>query len=170
MGPASAAEDDSCLRHVFIRIILVLLIVISAFCCPILITTPQAAEIYKWVDDKGKIHFGDKPATPDAEVVDIRNSPRTNPTYQDELDKQLKLLDVMQEERLENENEKNRLKQENEVRRENCLKVKKILGNMKNARYIYQSTDDPDNPHILSDEDRKTETARMESEVKRWCD
>ena len=40
--------------------------------------TNAAGEIYKWTDEEGNVHFGDKPVAEDSERVAIRSRP-TNP-------------------------------------------------------------------------------------------
>lgn len=33
---------------------------------------PASAELYKWIDDDGKVHFTDKPISPNAETIEIQ--------------------------------------------------------------------------------------------------
>lgn len=35
-------------------------------------TLPASAELYKWVDENGKVHFTDKPVNPSAEAIEIQ--------------------------------------------------------------------------------------------------
>jgi hypothetical protein len=44
-----------------------------------LIQTPAAATVYKWVDDKGQVHYGAQPAGSNAEVIQIRTNETTKP-------------------------------------------------------------------------------------------
>ena len=49
----------------------------------VLMTIGSQAEIYRWVDDKGQVHFGDKPGSTDHEVIQPEkdeNSSRTEPS------------------------------------------------------------------------------------------
>lgn len=135
-----------------------------------LINTASSAEIYKWIDEKGNIHYGDKPAVDSAEKIDVTDTARPDPIYRKELKQQTKLLDVMRGERLENERNRDRIRAERAKRKTNCLKARNLLADMQNASYLYEATEDPFNPRVLSSEERASETAKMESEVKRWCD
>jgi hypothetical protein len=45
----------------------------------ILLQTPVSAEIYKWVDEDGQVHYGDQPVGSDAEKVNIRTNETTKP-------------------------------------------------------------------------------------------
>ncbi|MDT8283220.1 MAG: DUF4124 domain-containing protein [Gammaproteobacteria bacterium] len=40
---------------------------------------PVSADIYKWVDETGQVHYGEQPAGPDAEKVKIRTNETTKP-------------------------------------------------------------------------------------------
>jgi hypothetical protein len=42
------------------------------FCCLLLLPGLAAAEIYRWVDANGQVHFGQRPAAPGAEQIEVR--------------------------------------------------------------------------------------------------
>ncbi len=52
--------------------------IITASLCLIL-QTPSYAGVYKWVDQDGQVHYGDKPANPDADKISIRKNDTTKP-------------------------------------------------------------------------------------------
>ncbi|MGB1799999.1 MAG: DUF4124 domain-containing protein, partial [Gammaproteobacteria bacterium] len=70
------------------------------FFCFILLNSAHA-EVYKWIDENGKTVYGDKPVSENANVVEIKKKPAPDETYQKRIEKQQKLLDVMQDERAE---------------------------------------------------------------------
>ncbi|WPC06065.1 DUF4124 domain-containing protein [Pseudomonas benzenivorans] len=43
-----------------------------AWLCLLLLPGLAAAEIYRWVDDQGQVHFGQRPAAAGAEQVEVR--------------------------------------------------------------------------------------------------
>jgi len=48
----------------------------------LIFSTSSHAEIYKWVDDQGKVHFGDmKPVVIEAEELNLRINTYTSVTY-----------------------------------------------------------------------------------------
>ena len=132
--------------------------------------TAQSAVIYKWVDEKGNIHFDDHPPAQDAEKIIIENAPRRDNEYHEQLDKQTKLLKIYQEEKQEKEQEMEKNNKEKELRQDNCKTAKQNLNSIKTASFLYQATDDPRNPRILTKEERTSATARAEADVKHWCD
>ncbi len=61
----------------FARLIIVALMLVAGCLCDL--TT--AAEIYKWTDEDGKVHFGDRPppSVDDAEALAIDSDPQAVP-------------------------------------------------------------------------------------------
>lgn len=43
--------------------------------CLLLISPLAISEVYRWVDDRGKVHFGDKPPSQDAQQIKIKPPP-----------------------------------------------------------------------------------------------
>lgn len=61
-------------------------ILVWVFCllsCCFLLTASGMAQVYKWVDEDGKVHFSDKkPATQSAEELDIKVNTYTRVSYE----------------------------------------------------------------------------------------
>lgn len=56
---------------------------ITIFAIAALASAAQAAEVYKWTDPDGRVHYGDKPKSQSAQEVELRNTtpvPLTTPT------------------------------------------------------------------------------------------
>lgn len=127
------------------------------FFCFILQTNTAYSEVYKWIDENGKTVYGDKPVSDNANVVKIRKKPYTDKAYLERREKRQKLLDVMQDERNEKITSKIEEKEKKEKQKLQCAKLKKELEEAKKASALYEDTGDPDNPRIISDEERKAE-------------
>ncbi len=52
-------------------------IITACFC--LLIQSPSSAGVYKWVDENGQVHYGEKPMGADAEKITIRQNETTKP-------------------------------------------------------------------------------------------
>ena len=52
--------------------------IITALLC-LLFQTSSFAGVYKWVDEKGQVHYGERPANADAERITIRQNETTKP-------------------------------------------------------------------------------------------
>lgn len=132
-------------------------------------TNTVHSEVYKWTDENGKTVYGDKPASNNADIIDIKKKPAQDKYYQERYKKQQKLLDVMQEERDEKIALKKEENEKKEKQQQQCSKMKKELRETKDAGFIYEETDDPKNPKIYTDEERKAEEAKYEKYIKENC-
>jgi len=137
--------------------------------CSLLLPHAVNSEIYKWVDESGKVHFGDKPGNMDAEKVEIKNNHNDDNNYKERLKKQKRMLEIYQEERHEKNQTRAKIKEEKKKRVANCLLAKKQLREINDASFLYEESDDPSNPRILSNEQRLNETKKAEETVKKWC-
>jgi len=127
------------------------------------------AEVYKWIDENGKVVYGDKPTSSDAEQIKIKKTPVQDPLVQERYEKQNKLLDIMKQER----DEKNALKKEEKKKKDEqnkmCADARKELKKIKEARYLYEDSDDPNNPIIMTDKERKATEIEFENYIKKNC-
>ena len=145
---------------------------VSFFCfCLATITSLSchSAQVYKWVDENGKTHYSDKPYDEKSETIQIRKKPALDPEHAARTKKQKRLLKVMDEERQQSKQNKIAKAEEKHKRKSNCKKARKKLQGIKNASFLYDETDDPDNPLVYSDEKRRKATADAEKSVKKWC-
>ena len=141
-------------------LLLVLLLVISL---------SSSAEIYKWVDENGNTHFGDKPPNQAAEEIEISTKATVDDDMEERRQKQQRLLEVFDEERQEKKAKKAEQKQEEIKRKAKCSEARKYLQEVKDAGFLYNDTGDPNNPEILSNAEREKTTAKAQARVERWC-
>jgi len=127
------------------------------------------ADIYKWTDENGKVHFSDKPQSNDAMKVQIKKSPTVDPHLRKRQESREKLLGIYSEERKEKKLEQLKADNEGKQREVRCAKSKKQLQTAKDAGFLYEDTDDPKNPKILNSEERMKEIRKIVAQVKRWC-
>jgi uncharacterized protein DUF4124 len=127
------------------------------------------SDVYKWKDENGKIVYGDKPTTNNADKIEIKSPPKKDEYYQERYKKQQKLLNVMQDERDEEIALKNKETEEKQKKKEKCAKLIKELQKTKDAALLYEKTDDPYNPRIFTDEERKAEEEKYEKYIKENC-
>lgn len=140
-------------------------------CCVLLLATgpADAREVYKWVDGKGKVHYGDRPegaksrkldvpaSTPDADASSAARDERTR-----------KLLDQYAEERSEADEAKAKRQQDDAKRKENCRLAKDILEDYRTASYLYDKGKDGERV-VLSKEQRAEAEAEAKEAVATWC-
>ena len=127
---------------------------------------PAAAEVYRWVDEQGKVHFGDRPpATAPAEALDLDVPPAVDGPDRGRMERQRRFLDVTEEERRREAAARREAQAERERRAENCRRARDNLARVRRARYLYQGTDGE--RRVYSEEERAQVSARMEQT---WCD
>jgi len=134
-----------------------------------LAATSLSAEVYKWVDEKGKTHYSDKPVNENAETVEIKKTPALDAGHKSRVEKQRRLLKVLDEERQETKQQKAEAKAEKLKRKTNCAKARKELQEIKSASFLYKESSDPRNPLVYSDAERSKFTEDAENAVQHWC-
>lgn len=138
--------------------------------CPLLYAQPVGAEIYKWTDEDGNIVYGDRPAAKqEAGRVKLPGPPKAAADNRQRLQRQQKLLEVMQAERADKTARRQKAKTDLAERKRQCAELKKELNKITNARYIYEETADPYNPEIVSDQKRAEIEQRYSDYLKDNC-
>ncbi len=127
------------------------------------------ADVYKWVDDDGRVVYGDRPVSDNAKKLTIKKMPPQDSKSIETLSKQKKLLDVMQQERDEKIARAQEEKAKKAKQQQKCAEVKKELKRIRDAGYLYEKTDDPSNPRIFSDEERKAIEEKHEKYIQAHC-
>ena len=143
----------------------------SAYCCVFLLQIfgNAFAEIYKWEDENGKIHYGDKPPVEDAESIELRSAPKADPNRNSRQEKQRRLLKLLEDDRQAAKKKKAEEKAAKAERKEKCLKARKDLQEVRDASFLYKKSEDPRNPQVYSDEERQEITRGLQNDIKKWC-
>jgi len=145
----------------------VMLLGSSLFLTPILVN----AEIFKWTDENGKIHYSDKPTGVKAKEIKVKITPSTATTSKDTADRKTRannFLRARKEERAENNKllaEKKRLKK---VQKKKCLAAKKEFSKLSRARGIYYKDKDGTRKFI-GDKEVAQVLADEKAKIKKWC-
>jgi hypothetical protein len=149
-------------RRPAVRLLAILLLTLAAPC------RLSPAEIYKWVDANGDVHYGDQPPDTGAESVHVPgDQPDVN--LEQRLVRRQRLLDVLEEERERHKLETARQNDMRLTREANCRTATGILNAMLDSAYLYEKTADPYNPKILTLEERDAAIERASRDVANWC-
>ena len=141
---------------------------LAGLACAAVFLPVFAGEIYRWVDDQGRVHFGDTP--PDnAERVELAPAPAGDPQLQERRERGERLLDIMEEDRRRREDEQHAGQQADAERRSKCETARRRSAQAADANYIYQATDDPDNPRLLNESERVEFEQQLQAEIRRYC-
>lgn len=129
------------------------------------------AEIYRWVDERGKVHFSDQPKEGGAQKLEIEapdvNAIEVNQPHADEQPEQQRLLDAYREEREAREEERLKAEAAERQRSQNCAYARNKLDQYNNAR-LYQPLEDGGRRY-LDDDERQREIEQMQAAVRHWC-
>lgn len=132
---------------------------------------PVFADVYKWIDDKGQVHYGDKPSdVTEMEEMKLDNKASSGVALDDDSrdEKRQRLLDTMQEDRQEKEQqrEKNRIEKENRQRR--CVYLRDRLRRAQAANGIYR-LDKDGNRVFLTDAGRQQSEENLRAQINKNC-
>ncbi len=139
----------------------------------LIVSLPLAqAEIYKWVDDNGQVHYSEK--APDkkrsAEEIHLpKHVPQVTPVSPAQRkQKRDNLLRAFEEER-NLRKEARAKKEQDEVRnRKNCIRAKDRLRNYERATVLYNLDEKGDRVY-LSDAQRSSAVTSLKSQINKWC-
>jgi uncharacterized membrane protein YqiK len=128
------------------------------------------AELYKWTDSQGKVHYTDQPPTVNAQTVKRPQSGQTETTTQ--ATKSLSDKDQAYQKRRE-EAEQARIKAEKEadearVRSENCAKARNNLNTLQNRSRVY-TTNAAGQRTYMDDAARADALANSQKAVSDFC-
>ena len=127
------------------------------------------ADIYKWTDKNGNVHYGDKPTT-SSEQLNISEEKSTSSTSSDETreERRQRITDAMTDDRMERDKKKAEAKKKKADKNRLCVQSKDRLKNYKKASRLY-NLDKEGNRNTLSDESRKKATSDLEKEIRKNC-
>ncbi|MFP5344226.1 MAG: DUF4124 domain-containing protein [Gammaproteobacteria bacterium] len=129
----------------------------------------QGVEIYKWVDEKGRVHYGDRPGYAGVEQITVQPAaPRQDNDLREREDKQRKLLKSMEDDRKQAEQARAQAKADKEHREQECKMARVRLKNYEQAGYLYADEGDG-KKRILSDEERKDSLEKAKDAAEYWC-
>jgi hypothetical protein len=128
------------------------------------------AEVYKWVDEQGRVHFSDRPDAGESTGIKIKEQPAAQPSdgQSDRQQKMQRMLDVYAEERAEKKEARQKQQAEREKRKQYCAHARDRYKSHIRASGIYDLGSDGKRRY-LSEEERARHIKRMKSEIDRWC-
>lgn len=131
-------------------------------------TTAGATEVYKWVDENGRTHYGEKPPQENAEKVELRDAPRTPEEVEQYNRDRDKLLQVMEEERLQKQEEKREAEEKRQALADKCDRIEKRLAGLQRGGVFY-SKDDNGERVYLTEEEITAEIGRLQDARDKLC-
>ena len=139
----------------------------------LLFSTSLSAEVFRWVDENGKVHFGDRPPMGQkTETLDLPKGPDQSqaPLVSDEERKlrQRKLVKMLEEERLAKEQAKQEAAAEAKEKEQHCIRFKNRLAYLDRYTHIYNEREDGTRDY-MSDEEMDAYRARVKEQYRQEC-
>lgn len=133
------------------------------------LATAQAAGVYKWVDEKGEVHFGDvPPGNAAASEVEVAPPPPADTSLLQRQEQGKKILQAGQEERAAAEKQQAEADVKTEQNEKECANLRLRLKQYTEARYLYEVGDDG-NEAILSDAARAQAVSETQAAISEKC-
>jgi hypothetical protein len=131
------------------------------------------AGVYKWVDENGKVHYGDSPKASQPSVeLEIDDTAVTVPALVgDDLsreEKRERLLEAMEEDRIEKQEKLAKQKAIKEQNRQRCNRYRDRMRHYERASALYK-LDDNGNRVYVSKADRARATKDLRAQISKYC-
>ena len=135
-----------------------------------LVQPPALAEVYKWTDADGRVHFGDRPPHGKAATVRLPTTATDTPaaTPEERLEQQRRLLRAYDEERRQKRDARAQAQRDAEERQRRCAQARDDLRNREYASGLYRLGPDGQR-EFLSDAERAGAVAEARAAVQQWC-
>jgi hypothetical protein len=137
----------------------------------LLLAAPQtSAEIYRWVDAQGQVHFEDRSEAQRGSGTRSYKAPAAAAADpQQRLDKTRKLLNAYQSERQQARERQEKQQEELAKRTRQCATARDNLRRYQEYGGIYR-LDDQGKRVYLSDRERDALISQSRDEIAQWCD
>ena len=139
--------------------------IIAVLLCA-LITTSGHAQVYKWVDESGQVHYGDRPDNIQAEQVKIRQNETTTPRAKDE--EKLDYLKDKNKAKSEKAEELKEQKMTNKEKRKYCNEAKSDLEAIM-SRGRVREIDEKGEYTYLTEEQRQKRISAAKKKQNEFC-
>jgi len=135
----------------------------------LLVAGAASAEVYRWVDEQGQVHFEDRSQSQSATGARSYAPPASaadNP--QQRMDKTRKLLNAYQAERQQAREQKQQRQQEQAKRTRQCAIARDRLRQYQQYGAVYR-LDEAGKRVYLSEQERAALIQRSRDDIARWC-
>lgn len=132
--------------------------------------TPGYAEIYKWVDEQGRVHYGDVPKE-QAETISIKEqgaSAEDRATDSERSEYRQRVLRSMQTQRERKQELRQQEREAEQEAKQKCTEARERLADVTGAGSLYRKNAQGERV-VFSDEERAQATAQAEAAVNRYC-
>jgi len=127
------------------------------------------AEVYKWVDEEGRTHYGEKPPVDDASRIEIEESPQIEDSLNQQSIEQQKLLQIYEEERKLKKEEKLKADQEKAERTKQCQILAGDLSDLQQGGMVFYDLDEKGERKFLSETEVSEQIKKLQADYDKYC-
>lgn len=127
-----------------------------------------AADVYKWVDEDGKVHFGDRPQGGNAEVMTVRPAAVPSGGGRARHERTERLLESLKSEREERRDAYAAAEAEKRERKQKCTVAKAELSRRESAAHLFYRDADG-NKRVIDGEEYEAAIQEARDAVAHWC-
>ncbi len=147
---------------------------VAIFSCFLLISlNTTAAGIHKWVDEHGRVHYGDRPVSgASSEKIDIRSKPSKPVTDNSRLQKQQRMLDAMEASRKERQDklaEKQAILDAKKKHKKQCAEMRNDLIDYERGGISWYEVDDNGERHFLTNDELEERKRELRQSLQKHC-
>ena len=129
------------------------------------------AEIFKWVDANGKVHYSDRKSSIQAQTLNVKTGASTLDQTSDEVEQRLlyqqKYVNYLQSERLERQEKRQQAQHAADKKKKLCAALQDQLKNYNQGKYRWYELDETSGDRkYLSDEQIEAKKQELQTEIK----
>lgn len=139
-----------------------------------LLSNVNAADVYKWIDEDGQIHYGHKTENKNAEKIEIKNryidsGNSTAPLSAEErVNKQKRFLNALEADNKFLAEEKRKKEEQAELKMSRCNASRDQLKRYENSGALYD-LDEKGNRILLNKKQYEQAMKQAQARVEKWC-
>ena len=127
-----------------------------------------AGDVYKWVDENGKVHFGDKPQAEDAQVIEVKPSAPPAAGARQRHERTQRVLEAMTAEREEREHASQAAREETTRRQRKCGLARAELNRRQTSAHLFYRDEDG-NKRVIEGAEYDAAIQEARNAVTEWC-
>lgn len=135
----------------------------------VLVPLIAIAEVYKWVDEHGHTHYGEKPPVEDASKIEIKEAPTVDDALKQQSIDQEKLLQIYEEERSLKKEEKLKAEKEKAERKQQCLSLANNLRDLQQGGLSFYDLDEKGERIYLSEAELSAHISKLQKDYDKYC-
>lgn len=135
----------------------------------VLFALPAQAEIYKWTDEKGNVHYGDKPVVNSEEIlIPEKINVQSRATRQEREEKRKRLLESFAEDRADKKEQQENQEIKKKKLNRQCITARDRLKIYQKSSRLYD-LDEKGERVILSDKAKQQTVDQLAAEIDKYC-